>query len=64
MPCLQKVLKKLDIKQFMKRKKQTAETISDKRLRIDVQPAQTNGAERVKRFLNVHLHCIISNLKG
>jgi len=32
-------------------------------LRIEVQPAQTNGLERVKRFVNVHLHCIVSNLK-
>jgi len=32
-------------------------------LRIEVQPAQTNRTERVKRFVNVHLHCIVSNLK-
>jgi len=31
-------------------------------LRIDVQPAQTNGVERVKRFANVHLHGIVSNV--
>jgi len=29
----------------------------------EVCPTQTNGVERVKRFLNVHLHCIVSNLK-
>jgi len=28
---------------------------------MEVQPAQTNGVERVKRFVNVHLHCIVSN---
>jgi len=33
-------------------------------LTIEVQPApQTNGVERVKRFVNVHLHCTVSNLK-
>jgi len=32
-------------------------------LRIEVQPPQTNELERVKRFVNVHLHCIVSNLK-
>jgi len=32
-------------------------------MRIEVQPGQTNGVERVKRFVNVHLHCIVSNLK-
>jgi len=51
----------------MKRKSisdsRSAENISDKRLRIKVQPAQTNGVERVKRFVNVHLYCIVSNLK-
>jgi len=40
----------------------SAENISDKRLRIELQPAETNGGEGVKRFLNVHLHCIVSNL--
>jgi len=30
-----------------------AENISDKRLSIEVQPPQTNGLERVKRFVNV-----------
>jgi len=51
----------------MKRKSisdnRNVENISDKRLRIDVQPAQTNGVERVKRFVNVFLHCIVSNVK-
>jgi len=42
----------------------SVEYISDKRLRIEVQPAQTNGVEKAKRFLDVHLHCIVSNLKG
>ena len=37
-------------------------TFQGKRLRIEVQPAQTNGAERVKRFVIIHLHCIVSNL--
>jgi len=57
----------MDIKVFMKRKSisnsRSVENISDKRLRIEVQPAQTNGVERTKRFVNVHLHCIVSNLK-
>jgi len=57
----------MDIRQFMKRKgisdSRCVENISDKRLRIEVQPAQTNWVERVKRFANVHLHCIVSNLK-
>jgi len=48
----------MDITQFMKRKSISdswnAENISDKRLRIDVQPPQTNGLERVKRFVIVH----------
>jgi len=30
---------------------------------MEVQPAQTNGVEMVKRFTNVSLHCIYSNLK-
>jgi len=51
----------MDIRQFMKRK-----TISTKHFRqkieIEVQPAQTDAVERVKRFMNVHLHCIVSNL--
>jgi len=41
----------------------SVESISDKRLRIEAQPAQTNGVERVKRFVNVHFLCIVSNLK-
>jgi len=48
----------MDIRQFIKRKSD-----SDKRLRTEVQPAQTNGVERVKRFVNVQLHGIVSNLK-
>jgi len=50
----------------MKRKSisdsRSVENISDKRLRIEFQPAQ-RGVERVKRFVNVYLHCIVSNLK-
>jgi len=51
----------------MKRKKsisasRSVENVSDKRLRIEVQPAQTNGIERVKHFVNIHLHGIVSNL--
>jgi len=41
----------------------SVENISDKRLRIEVQPVQTNMLEMVKRFVKVHLHCIVSNLK-
>jgi len=41
------VLEKMDIRQFIKRKSisdsRSAENISGKRLRIEVQPAQTNG---------------------
>jgi len=29
----------------------------------EVRPTQTIRVERVKRFVNVHLHCIVSNLK-
>jgi len=29
----------------------------------EVQPAHINGVERVKRFVNVHSHCIVSNLE-
>jgi len=43
--------------------RRSVENISGKRLRIEVQPAQTNGVERVKRFVNAHLHCIVSNLE-
>jgi len=57
----------MDIRVFMKRKSicnsRSVENISDKRLRIEVQPAQTNGLERTKRFVNAHLHCTVSNLK-
>ena len=52
--------RKMEMRQFMKRKSisdsRRAESISDKRLRIDVQPAQTNGVEKVKRVVNVHLY--------
>ena len=51
----------------MKRKsisdRRSVENISDKRLRNKVQPAQTNGVERVKRSVNVYMHLNISNLK-
>ena len=30
---------------------------------IEVKPAQANGLESVNRFVNVHLHCIVSNLR-
>jgi len=50
----------------MKRKiisdSRSVEKNSDKRLRIEHQPAQTNGVERVKSLVNVHLHSIVSNL--
>jgi len=29
----------------------------------EVRPTQTNGVQWVKRFVSVHLHCIVSNLK-
>jgi len=68
MTYLWKVLEKVNIRHFMKRKNiydsRRVENISDKRLKIEVQPTQTNGVERVKRFVNVHLHCIVSNLKS
>jgi len=52
----------------MKRKSisdsRSVENISDTRLRTEVQPAQTKGIERTKRFVNIHLHCIVSNLKS
>jgi len=42
----------MEIRQFTKRKSisdsRSVEKILDKRLRIEVQPAQTNGLERVK----------------
>ena len=40
----------------------SAENVLDKRLRIEVQPAQTNEVERAKRFVNVLLRWIVSNL--
>jgi len=56
----------MDTGQFMKRKSisgWSVEHISDKRLRTEVQIAQTNGVETVKRFVNVHLYRIVSTLK-
>jgi len=57
----------MDIRQFLKRKSicdsRNVENNSDKRLRIEVQTEQTNGEERVKRFVNVYLHCIVTKLK-
>jgi len=57
----------MESKQFMKRKRisdsRSVENISDKRLRYEIQSAQTDGVERVKRFVNFHLHCIVSSLK-
>jgi len=54
------------ISQFMIRKSisdsRSLENFSDKRLRIEVQPAQTNAEERVQRFVNVHWNCIVKNL--
>jgi len=47
----------MDIRECMKRKSisdsRNVENISDKRLRIEVQPAQINGVERAKRFVDV-----------
>jgi len=42
------VLEEMDVRQFMKNRKsisnsRSVKNISDKRLRIEVQPAQTNG---------------------
>ena len=58
---------KTGIVQLIKRKNisdnRSVENILDKRLRLEVQPAQTNWVERTKRFVNVYLHCIVSNLK-
>jgi len=49
----------MDIRQFMKRisisDSRSIGNILDKISKIEVQPAQTNGVERVKRFVNVHL---------
>ena len=56
----------MDVRQFMKKNisdSRSVQTISDRRLRIEVQAAQNNGVERVKRFVNVYLHCIVSSLK-
>jgi len=64
---LQKVLEKTDRRQFIKRKSisnsRSVEIISDKRLIINILPAQANEVERVKRFVNAHLHCSVSNVK-
>jgi len=57
---------KKDIVQFMKRKKHSCLLQRRKhfrKTRIEVQFAHTNGVERVKRFVNAHLHCIVRNLK-
>ena len=69
MTYLQKVLEKMYIRQFTKRKSisdsRSVENISDKRLRIKAESAQKNGVKRVKRqlFVNTRLHCIANNLK-
>jgi len=56
----------MDVTRFMKRESisdsRSAENTSDRRLRTEVQPALTNGVERVKRLVNVNLRCIVSNL--
>jgi len=48
----------MDIRHFVKRKSisdsQSAENISDKRLRIEVRPAQTNGIKTAKRAFALH----------
>jgi len=58
----------MGIGQLMKRKRicdsRSVKNILDKRLRSEVQSAQTNGKEMVMGFVNVHLHCIVSNLKS
>jgi len=57
----------MDIRQLTKKSisdSRSVENILDKRLRNEVQPEQTNGIERAMRFVNVHLHCIVSNLKS
>ena len=58
----------MDIRQFMKRKSISdswnEENVSDKRLWIEVQPPQTNELERVKRFVNVHVHASSATWKG
>jgi len=53
----------MDIMLLMKRKGISDSRIADKRLWSEVQPAQTTGVESAKRFVNVDLHCIVSNLK-
>jgi len=57
----------VDTRQFIKRKSisnsRSVESISDKRLRIEIQPAQTNGVKMVKCFMNVRFHCIVNRLK-
>jgi len=60
----------MDIREFMKRKSisdsRIVGNISDRRLWIEVQPAVSTDwwdIERVKSFVNVHLHYIVSNLK-
>ena len=57
----------MDIRQFMKRTSisdsRSVENILDKISKIEVQPAQTNGVDRVKRFVNVYFNCIVRNLK-
>jgi len=58
----------MDIGQLIKRKRicdsRSVKNILDKRLRIGVQSAQTNGMEMVMGFVNVHLHSNVSNLKS
>jgi len=57
----------MDIMQYRKRKNNSRLPLCRKhfitKIRKEVQPAQTNGVEMVKRFANVNLHCICSNLK-
>ena len=56
----------MDIGQFFEKERISdnisVENISNKILRTEVERAPTNGVERVKRFVNVHLHCIVGNL--
>jgi len=51
------VLDKIDVREFMKIKRisdtRSVENVLDKRLRIEVEPAHTDGVERGKRFVNV-----------
>jgi len=57
----------MDIRQFTKGKSiidsRRVENISGTRLRIEVQPSQSSGVERIRRLVDVHLHGIVSNLK-